>query len=35
MLLYLDVVEGRFVGDIVEQEQGCGERNRALVPVPS
>lgn len=35
VLLYLDVVKGRFVGDIVEQEQGCGERDRALVPVPS
>lgn len=35
VLLYLDVVEGCFVGDIIEQEQGCGERDRALVPVPS
>lgn len=35
MLLYLDVVEGCFVGDIIEQQQGCGERDRALVPVPS
>lgn len=33
-LLYLDVVKGRFVGDIVEQEQGCGERDGALVLVP-
>lgn len=34
VLPYLDVVKRRFVGDIVEQEQGCGERDGALVPVP-
>ena len=34
MLPYLNVVERRFVGDVVEQEQGCGERDGALVPVP-
>lgn len=31
---YLDVVEGRFVGDIVEQEQGCGESRGLLVLAP-
>lgn len=35
MLLYLDVVKGCFVGDIVEQEQGCGERDRLSVCVPN
>lgn len=35
VLLYLDVVKGCFVGDIVEQEQGCGEKDRLLVPVPN
>lgn len=34
MLPYLDVVKRRFVGDIVEQEQGCGEREGALGLVP-
>lgn len=31
---YLDVVEGRFVGDIVEQEQGCRESRDSLVLAP-
>lgn len=31
---YLDVVKGRFVGDIVEQEQGCGESRGSLVLAP-
>lgn len=26
---YPDVVEGRLVGDVIEQEQGCRERERS------